>query len=130
MTTCARDIRNQFPELSEEEIDDLILAFGEHEGSMSKNFATWTKEDFEFHRANRARQKVHFNNTNRNIRNTVGSRDPDVDSFEKFENLLAKTVGHLWKGFRLLKDRKLNHHKNADSTANNMLARKGIRFAK
>ena len=130
MTTCARDIRNQFPELSEEEIDDLILAFGEHEGSMSKNFATWTKEDFEFHRANRARQKVHFNNTNRNIRNTVGSRDPDVDSLEKFENLLAKTVGHLWKGFRLLKDRKLNHHKNADSTANNMLARKGIRFGR
>ena len=129
MTTCARDIRQHFPELSEDQIDDLILAFGEDD-NLSRQFATWTKEDFKFYAENRARQKAHFNNTNRNIRSTVGSRDANVTTLEKFENLLSKTVGHLWKGFSLRKNRKFNHHKNADSTANNMLARKGIRFGR
>ena len=55
MTTCARDIRQHFPELSEDQIDDLILAFGEDD-NLSRQFATWTKEDFKFYAENRARQ--------------------------------------------------------------------------
>ena len=124
---CGKEIADQFENITEQEVDELILGFGMEDSSKVRDVFTWTKENWKNNTKARARAKKHIKKTYQKIQNAIFGEGDDLS----YDNFLAKMVGNLWKGVQIKNFKLLfAHNRNADSTASRMNARKNLRFGR
>ena len=122
---CGKDLSRKFPQLTPEQGDEIIEEFGSIDPDKLDSVIDWSKN-------HKKRNFDAIKRANKHLRKTVIKLQDIIygeGSEMVYGNLLAKSVGNLWKGFKI-KGMKFVHHKNADSTAKKMNARKNMRFGR